>query len=265
MTSLLVSIETTGLQRVADNLTRITPQSIGALALSSVNKVAQRGYDESVKRMLSRYNLTEDYIRERMLVEPANEARRPEAVIVALRSGGRRPGIRPTNLRQYGAIQLKTFTNWRNDGTARNSGKKIFNVGAGYPARNGEGPRPTGPMYANPRKPGSKLPFIKRIGDQQAGIRVGEKAQGISVSVKRGSRKNVAPAFLRKMPNGETLVMARKRPIGSGKGKIEALYSQSVWQMFRRISAEIIPIVRDDLERTVADDVLAEVAQEIVK
>ena len=248
MTSLLVSIETTGLQRVVDNMTRITPQSIGALALSSVNKVAQRGYDESVKRMLSRYNLTEDYIRDRMLVEPANEARRPEAVIVALRSGGRRPGIRPTNLRTYAVAQIKKPVRWPN------STPQI--------AKNQWG--------KNPRKAGGFLKWKKRTGAPHLGIEVGQKQAGIRVEVKRGSQKELPNAFYAAgrrgtVAGGQGLLVFERVPGASGKGKLRALYSQSVWQMFRRISAEIIPIVRDDLERTVADDVLAEVAQEIVK
>lgn len=248
MTSLAVVIETTGLQRVADNLTRITPQRIGSLALSSVNKVAQRGYDESIKRMLSRYNLADDYIRGRMLVEPANDSRRPEAVIVALRSGGRRPGIRPTNLRQYAAVQLKRPVRWPN------STPQIAK----------------GEWGKNPRKAGAFLKWKKRTGAPHLGIEVGQKQAGVSAEVLRGSRKNLPNAFFvagrrGTAAGGQGLLVFERVQGSSGKGKLKPLYSQSVWQMFRRVSAEIIPIVRDDLERTVGEDVLTEVAQEIVK
>lgn len=256
MTTLAVVVETTKVQAAADRLLRLDIATIGAASVRAVNAVAKRGFDESVKRMTSRVNLTEGYVRERMDIEPANDPRKPEAVIIAFRAGGRRKGMRATNLRQYAMVQQmvpvrfpNSFADKLTKGTTK--GKQA------YINRHSFDGRPAVGWMNNPRKPGGKLPFILRTGDQQAGIPLGQKSAGVSVEVAKGSRKTISVAFQRRMPNGEILVMKRKGPggPGSGKGKIEALYSLSVWQLFRKTSAEIIPLVTEDLERTVGEEI----------
>lgn len=242
MTALQVQIETTSLQTVADRLLKLDARAIDQASVRAINAVAKRGFDESVKRMTSRVNLKEDYVRDRMTVEPANDPRKPEATIIAFRTGGRRAGMRPTNLRQYGMVQISKPVRFTN-------ANPLIQKGA---------------LGENPRKPGSLLRWKKRVGDPQAGIPVGMKAAGVSVEVVRGDRKIISFAFQRKMSNGEVLVMARKagdRGSGKGKGKIEALHSLSVWQLFRSTMPEIITIVQEDLERTVIEEIDALAAQ----
>lgn len=205
----------------------------------AVNTTAQRGFEESRRVILSGVNLTDEYVRERMGVEPANDLRNPTATIVAFRVGGRRPGLRGVNLRQYAAVVQQVPTNWSNSGVARNSGRQIFI------------PNEIAP---NPRKPGGWLPFKARIGDPQQGIPVGRKSAGVSVEVTKGSRKTIDYAFMRRMANGQILVMAREKGDHKGKGKIHALSSLSVWQMFKsdRVMSQVIPFVTRELEREVA-------------
>lgn len=248
MAALAVVIDTLNLKQVVDQIDKIDARSLGEAARIAVNEVAERTFTESRRRMTERVNLTPQYVRERMDLEPANDARKPEAVIVAFRSGGRKR-VRSVNLRQYAPV-YETVPARKNP-----TGVKPFVMRDGRRATNSGG----GP---NPRKPGSYLPFIFRTGNEMLNIPVGQRPGALSVEVLKGSRKQIAPkngfgAFLQKMPSGETLVMRRTNKNGgkSGKGSIEALYSLSVWQLFRRVSAEVIPLVQTDLEQTVGDAV----------
>lgn len=248
MTSLAVVVETTDLEAVADRLLLITAESIGQASLRAVNSVAQRGFTESVRRMTSRVNLTESYVRERMDVEPANNPRNVEAKIIAFRAGGRRAGTRPTNLRQYAAVQVKTPVRWPN------STPQIAKDQWGK----------------NPRKSGAFLKWKRRTGAPHLGIEVGQKQAGVSVEVLKGSRKTLGNAFFaagrkgREAGGNGLLVFERVGGNGPGKGKIQALYSLSVWQLFRRTSAQVIPFVRDDLNKTIGDEVLADIEKTIL-
>lgn len=263
MAQFAVVVETTELERTVDRLVALDDETIGRASIRAVNEVSARAFDESVKRMTTRVNLTQDYVRQRMDVEPANDPRNVEAKIIAFRAGGRRRGIRPVNLRQYAPVITQTFTNWRNTGEARNSGKRIA---INMPA---PGPRPALlPFSQNPRARQKQLPFILRTGNQMLNIPVGRKAESLSVEVLAGRRKTVKAKngfkpFMQKMPSGEVLVMRRKtRNGGKGnKGRIEALYSLSVWQLFRKAAAEVIPIVQDDLQNTVGDMLSDEISK----
>lgn len=255
MAAIAVVVETLGIEAVAKRIQSVDAALLSTASQAAVNAVAQRAFDESRKRMTARVNLTEDYVRERMTVESANDANTATAIIVAFRKGGRRPATRPVNLRQYAPVVQAVANRQQNPGSG-----KVFPVkpprGVGA-AR--QGMQPIGP---NPRAPGKKLPFILRTGNPMLNIPVGQKQGPLSVEVLKGSRKAVTskkgfPAFMQRMRNGEILVMARTDKNGgkNGKGNIEALYSLSVWQLFRKTSAEIIPLVREDLEKSVGDAV----------
>lgn len=255
MPTLAVVVDTLQVEAVAKRIGRIDANLLNSASVSAVNEVARRSYDEARRRMTARVNLTDDYVRERMDVEAANDSATPTATIVAFRKGGRRPATRPVNLRQYSPIFETLPTKYPNP-----TGKKTFPV---KPARPGEPARQgTAPWGPNPRAPGKRLPFVLRTGNSILGLPAGQKPGKLSVSVLKGQRKPVTskkgfPAFLQRLPNGQILVMARTNRNGGkeGKGSIEALYSLSVWQLFRRTSAEIVPFVREDLERTVGDAV----------
>lgn len=247
MPSFAVVIDTKKLERAADTLTKLDSRVIGNATLGAVQDVTQRAYDESLRRMTSRVNLTRQYVEERMLVEAANDPNRPEGKVIALRTGGRRPGIRPVNLRQYAPIVSQQAA------LPNPSGQRAFKMKDGRDAYL--------PFSQNPRKPGGFLPFVKRTGSSLLNIPVGKKQGPMSVEVVKGQRKTLqarngfAP-FLQRMPSGQILVMARTNKNGNvggkGKGKIQALYSLSVWQLFRSTAAQIIPLVQRDLNDSVS-------------
>lgn len=279
----LIQVDTAKIEAVAARLARVDSQSLGRASVRALNLVVNRGFNLGVRTMLTGVNLTEQYVKERMTVEEATDPNKPVAKIIAFRPGGqRKSGIKPVNLRQYDPRLGLTFTNWRNTGEARNSGRKLFVpkknstvTGGGGPVRNGKGSG--GALYENPRKPGTLLPFKPRVGNAALGIPIGQKLESISVEVIKGRRKMLKPvngfkAFMQRMPNGEVLVMRRTNKNGgkSGKGKIEALYSLSVAQLFnfiaqkendkaRKFKSDILA----DLEATVSEEINEELQQAV--
>jgi hypothetical protein len=89
--------------------------------------------------------------------------------------------------------------------------------------------------------------------------------------VLKGSRKTLNNAFFVAGRRGRVaggqgmLVFQRVGGRGPGKGKIEALYSLSVWQLFRKTSVEIIPFVRDTLSKSIESEVIADIEASIIK
>jgi len=266
MATALVSYDLSELEVLAKGLGSLDANTLGGTAIRTVNEVTKRGFATAKRQMLSGVALSESYVNERMTVEEATDPKEPTATIIAFRPGGKRkPATKPVNLRQYAARIEQEFTNWRNDGTARNSGRQVFVTTMGGVLPKGQaGAVNQGAMYENPRKPGSKLPFKKRIGNQVLGLPVGTKAKDISVEVRTGNRKIIRPsskgfkAFMQRMPNGEVLLMRRTTKTGGkgNKGKMESLHSLSVWQLFNaeRTKAKIIPLIMADLESTAVSD-----------
>lgn len=259
----IIEVNVGDIERLSKSLSRIDGQSLRKASVYALNVVVNRGFDTARRLMLSGVNLNDSYVKERMTVEEAVETdETPVAKIVAFRPGGqRRPGTKPVNLRQFAPQVQATATNWTNTGAARNSGRQIFK-----PAGSG-----TTTFYENPRKPGAKLPFKKRTGTPILNITVGQKVESISVEVVSGNRKFIQAtsagfkAFMQRMPNGEVLVMRRVDKNGGGKkkGKIEALYSLSVAQLFNFVAKKDGPIstklktgILNDLESTVSDEIV---------
>lgn len=245
MTSLAVVVDTSDLQAVADRIERIDARLLGAASLRGVNSTATYVRGESIRRILSGVNLTQGYVEDRLDVEPATSPFSPEAVIVAPRRGGkRRPGTRPVNLIQYAAVQKTTPVRFGNN----------LASGKTWTMRDG---RKAAQLLRNPRKPDAKLPFILRTGAPALSIPVGMKQDGVSVEVLKGGRKDLGNAFIQRMPNGQTLVMENIGPGGkNNKGRIRALYSLTVWQMFRRQIPAVLPLVRERLLQDVGDEVV---------
>ncbi len=262
----MISLDLSKIQAISDKLIRLNSEAIGRVAVRSLNAVINRGFDGSRKQMLKGVNLTELYVKDHMQVDVANDPFKPVAKIIAFVPGGQgRPSVKSVNLRQYNPKLTLTPTNWRNTGEARNSDLKVFKPAVNSTlSADKHGPKTAkgALMYPNPRKPGSKLPFKPRIGNSVLNIPKGQKLKSISVEVVAGRRKMVKPrkglaAFMQRMPNGETLVMRRKAGT-KGKGKIEALYSMSVAQLFRFAKTAIVPVIMTDLESTVTEEVLEE-------
>lgn len=242
MPSLSVKIDVLKVEGLASNLRRITPGRLGSAAMRGLNRAAEYTFEESRRRILSGVNLTDAYVKSRMDLEPANDPNRPSATIVAFRKGGRRPATEGVNLRQYAAVQLTAPVRFNNSD-----------------------PRIAGNKWGrNPRAADKFLKWKKRTGHPALGIPVGEKQAGVSVEVKQGSRKTLRNAFIQRMRNGQALVMERINPNARGKGKIRALASLSVWQMFRKQMAVVVPLAEKRMRSEIADEVLAEI-NEVLK
>jgi hypothetical protein len=246
-----IRIDVTEIEAAAKALLRIDQDSLQDAALRAVNGAAQRGFDRARQIMLAGVNLTDDYVRAQMDVELATGKGRPVAQIIAFRAGGKRPATRAINLRRFDPRQLEVISNWTNAGVNTKSGARI-NANA---------------RLENPRKPGTTLPFKKRVGAKHLGLAVGRKQAGLTVEVRRGQRKELAFAFMAPARKGAEaggqglLVFSRDKGDRKGKGKLRPIYSLSVWQMFRHSLPQVIPFVANDLER----GVIAEIEKQIQK
>lgn len=243
MAGISVLIDVASVENAGERLLKVNADRLGRAATRVVNAVAQRGFDESRRLILSGVNLTDDYIKARMGVEPANDTSKPTAEIVAFRSGGRRPGTRPVNLRQFSVVQIQKPVRFTND----------------FP------PIAAGEMGWNPRKPGHRLPWKKRVGAPQLGIPVEQKQAGLSIEVVRGRRKTISYAFLASANAGKVaggqglLVFARSKSDTKGKGKLHPMYSLSVWQMFRKQLKSVAVFIEKELDRDLSDEINAEI------
>lgn len=246
-----IRIDVTEVEAASKALLRIDQESLQGAALRAVNGAAKRGFDKARQIMLAGVNLTDDYVKTQMDVELASGKGKPVAQIIAFRAGGKRPAMRAINLRRFDPRQLETITNWTNAGVNTKSGARL-NVRA---------------KLENPRKPGTTLPFKKRIGAKHLGLAVGRKQAGITVEVLRGQRKELGFAFMAPARKGTEaggqglLVFSRDKNDRSGKGKLRPIYSLSVWQMFRHSLPQVIPFVSKDLEDSVIAEVEAQIKQ----
>ena len=95
----------------------------------------------------------------------------------------------------------------------------------------------------------------RRRGDPGRGIPAGQKQAGISVEVVRGQRKPISYAFVIpgiKSNDGTPVVFENTGPGGKkNKGKLKALTSLSVYQLFRHVLDEkALAAIGDDLQAT---------------
>lgn len=244
-----IRIDVTEIEAAAKALLRIDQASLQGAAQRAVNGAAQRGFDKARQIMLAGVNLTDDYVRNQMDVELSTANDKPVAQIIAFRAGGKRPATRAINLRRFNPVQLQAINNWTNSGVNTKSGAKL-NVRS---------------ELENPRKPGSRLPFKKRIGAKHLGVAVGRKQAGITVEVLRGQRKELSFAFMAPARKGTEaggqglLVFKRDKADRNGKGRLRPIYSLSVWQMFRHALPQVIPLVSKDLEQSVVAEIDVEI------
>lgn len=94
-------LTSTDLPDLNAKLARLTGEQIGLATVEAVNKAADKIYDLSRDRITSGINLTDSYLRRKMEVRPATEAK-PEATISA---SGAREAI--SLLREYDARMLQ--------------------------------------------------------------------------------------------------------------------------------------------------------------
>lgn len=219
MSTFSVVIATGDIERVAQSLTKMDSESLGNAAVRAVNTVAERTFTTAVTKMTAGINLSPEYVKSRMRVDLAQDPKKPEAEITALRQG-----IRGTTLSSYGARVLTQPVKWPN------------------------GSFTPGKMGVNPHKPGVFLPWKERKGDPKRGIPAGMKAAGFAVEVTRGTEKDFPHAFV--IPVGGRLLTVRRRG-----AKIQTVYGPSVWQLFRATVSRIYTDVEKDLETTLAAEV----------
>lgn len=263
-----ILIDVTKVEAAAKALSRIGQEQLQGAALRAVNTTAQRAFDKARQIMLAGVNLTDDYVKKQMAVEPATSPTKPVAQIIAFRAGGKRPGVRAINLRRFDPKQLDAINNWTNDGISTGSAGRM-KVSANtapskFALRRGGAKLP---WMENPRKPGSKLPFIPRVGAPHLGVQLGRKQAGITVEVIRGQRRKLAYAFMAAARRGAEagaqglLVFSRDKGDRRGKGRLKPIYSLSVWQMFRHSLPQVIPLATKDLEQSVADEIEKQIKQ----
>ena len=248
-----VVVNTFEVERVAQNLAQIDGASIARASLRAVNLVGERAYKDSLVRMTKRINWSRAYLEDRMQFQAANDERKPEAKIVAFRGGvgSKRPALRPSNLRQFSPRQIVQPVKFGND-LAR---------GPVWTMKDG---RRAAQMFRNPRAPSKRLPFVLRTGSPFRKIPVGQKQAGMSFEFIKGRRVTIPYAFFgdtKKSPG--VLVMQRDKTDRKGKGKMKAMYRLQVWSVFKRTAATIIPKVRDDLEKTVGDNLVRDIAKRL--
>ncbi|QRQ86252.1 phage tail protein [Cupriavidus oxalaticus] len=236
--SFSVTVETATLKEVADSLSHLDGATLGRAAMTAVNQVALKAFSDAKGKMNAGINLPDSYIDDRMAFEQAMDPAKPVARILAR--------ARNTTLTQYGAQQMTRVVKYPNDS---------FKAGA---------------MGKNPRKAGALFPWKLRVGNAARGIPVGMKQDGISVEVKRGSRKPVTSvkAFFVRGRNGNLLVMSRKAGTsGKRRGDLKSHYSLSVYQLFRaaldetflndvavRLGSTVAALTADELRKALGND-----------
>jgi hypothetical protein len=257
-----IIIDVTEVKAAAKALSRIGQAQLQTATLRAVNNAAERGFETARKVILSGVNLTDDYIKKQMALEPATSSTKPQAQIIAFRAGGSRPGVRAINLRRFDPKQLDQITNWTNAGISTKGGGRIKvsdqSARSKFTLDRRGGAKL--PWMKNPRKPGSKLPFIPRVGAPHLGLEIGRKQAGLTVEVVRGQRRELVHAFLAAGRKGVEaggqglLVFSRAKSDRRGKGRLKPIYSLSVWQMFRHVLPQVIPLVKKDLEDSIVSE-----------
>ena len=182
-------------------------------AARAVNIVATETRLETVKRITSQVNLRPAYVESKLKVSQDATAERTTAIIEAPVDG--------VFVNRYDGKQLSIANVW--------TAAKYADTFGGIDKE----------RYPNPKAP--LLPWTPRTGDNYRGrgIPAGEKADGISVSIRAGGGvKTIANAFLLPLMRGKQLgaaVGAFRRPKGGGKAK--ALKSLSVDQCQKSFGA----------------------------
>ena len=85
-TKTALRIDMAQVEALTGKIGKLEPAELGSNLVAAINEVADRAYDFARKRMTDSVNLTDDYVRRKMVVQAAT-AQRPEARITA--SGAR--------------------------------------------------------------------------------------------------------------------------------------------------------------------------------
>jgi hypothetical protein len=209
-----VKIDVTALERVAGRLDNISGAALGDATRRAVNVTADSVYELARPRMIADINLTDEYVKSRMVVNHAKPGGKAEAVIT-----GRGSKSSMTQLVNYGAMQQIQRVNHTNASILA-SGKKFG------------------------KWPG----WTKRTGDAMRGIAADNKQSGVSVAVKRGSNKLLEHGFLIQLSNGAGIGLATRSAGAKGRKNYKVRYGPSVYQLFRHVASGLLDEARDELE-----------------
>lgn len=103
LTVFKIEIGTTELEKVAESLSKITPEALGGAALRAVNHTVESAYDLARSHMIANINLSDAYIQSHMRVDPATDLNNPVAEIVTTNAGTTDAGRGSTLSPTYGA------------------------------------------------------------------------------------------------------------------------------------------------------------------
>jgi len=211
---LSVKIDVTALERFAGKLDGISGASMGEATRRAVNVTADTVYDLVRPRMIANINLTDEYIKSRMVVNHAKPGGKAEAVIT-----GKGSKNNMTQLINYDAKQLTQQVNHTNAS-----------------------------ILAAGRQFGKWPGWTKRTGDAMRGIPADKKRAGMSVAVKPGSVKRLEHGFLIQLDNGAGLGLATRSAGAKGKSNYKVRYGPSVYQLFRYQASQVLDEAREELE-----------------
>ena len=200
-------------------LGELTGEAIGKAVVTALNEVVGEAYDLSRKRMIDGINLTDDYLRRKMVLVDATSAK-PQASITAVGTA--------TQLSQFNPMQHSVAVNWSN--------ARITGMG---------------------KKFGKWPGWTRRTGHAALGIAVDKKADGQSAAVKRSNRAKFDHAFSiagKTDSDGNLLMFTRK----AGSTSTRALLGPAVYQLFKyQLNGTLMGDAEDMLEQALATQVQA--------
>lgn len=206
-----IKIDPSQIKGLADKLAGLTPEQLGVLTVDALNETTDSVYELARQRMRASINLTDDYIKRKMVVAHASA----QKMTASITASGAKPDI--TSLSHYGSMQLTQAVNWSN--------QRIQAAG---------------------HKFGKWPGWTERTGSAALGIAVNRKAAGKSVEVKPGARKSMTPMFSipgKKDNEGNLLIFKR-----NAANKLEVLAGPSVYQLFRAAVIVIEPEAENQLQ-----------------
>ena len=213
-----ITIDTSDLLDQADNLAMLDAETLATMRSDTVNVVALKVREQSIKDTVSSLNLSRDYVESR--IERSESSKRsPSARITSQ--------VRGTTLQQFGIKQQTKAVNWSNDRILQIADEKAFTNG----------------VVTGPRRvlPGGKVSALwnERVGDEARGIAANSKAAGISVDVNRKGAKTIKTAFTMPLRNGN----------GIGVFQREILAENARPHHYRNETGAFLVGPKSDLER----------------
>lgn len=204
MTTYALKFDTGALDALKVKLEGLTGDELGKAVTTSLNDVVGKAYDLSRKRMITGINLTDAYLRRKMVLTQATSAK-PVASILA---EGSRKGFSQTNLSHFRSVQKERDVTWSN--------AKIQSMG---------------------KKFGKWPGWTERTGNRAIGIAPNRKANGMSATVK-STRLGFQHAFAivkngNAIRDGDGVPIMFTRAKGATREVTRSLLGPAVYQLFK--------------------------------